>query len=87
MVFYGPTTKIEYFGGFFYFCEKHAPGGQDPAGLQNVSDLNPSSMPLHFTLVFLYGTKAGLILWDSYGSDIGSVYSVIPGGGRNHFVL
>ena len=29
----------------------------------------------------------GLILWDSYGSDIGSVYSVIPGGGRNHFVL
>ena len=29
----------------------------------------------------------GFILGDSYGSAIGSVYSVIPGGGPYHFVL
>ena len=29
-------------------------------GLQSVSDLNPSAMPLHFTLLFPYGTKG----WD-----------------------
>ena len=30
-------------------------------GLQYVNDLNPSGMPLHFTLLFPYGTKG----WDS----------------------
>ena len=36
----------------------HIRGG----GLQSVSDLNPSAMPLHFTLLFPYGTKG----WDMH---------------------
>ena len=36
-------------------------------GLQYVNDLNPSGMPLHFTLLFPYGTHG----WDSNSRQTG----------------
>ena len=40
----------------------HKRGG----GLQHVSDLNPSALPLHFTLLFPHGTKG----WDSQSTHV-----------------
>ena len=43
-------------------------------GLQNVSDLNPSAMPLHFTLLFPYGTKG----WDMHTTHANSQKRISP---------
>ena len=43
-------------------------------GLQRVSDLNPSAMPLHFTLLFPYGTKG----WDMQTKHVNSQRRVTP---------
>ena len=43
-------------------------------GLQSVSDLNPSAMPLHFTLLFPYGTKG----WDQQTTHANSNRRVTP---------
>jgi len=43
-------------------------------GLQSVSDLNPSAMPLHFTLLFPHGTKG----WDMETTHANSRRRVTP---------
>ena len=43
-------------------------------GLQTVSDLNPNSMPLHFTLLFPEGTKG----WDQYEKHVDGKRRVTP---------
>jgi hypothetical protein len=43
-------------------------------GLQSVSDLNPSAMPLHFTLLFPEGTKG----WDQTSKHVDGVKRVTP---------
>lgn len=43
-------------------------------GLQSVSDLNPNGMPLHFTLLFPYGTKG----WDMETTHANSTRRVTP---------
>ena len=43
-------------------------------GLQTISDLNPKAMPLHFTLLFPYGTYG----WDQDQKQTGGVRRVTP---------
>ena len=43
-------------------------------GLQRVRDLNPSTLTLHFTLLFPYGTKG----WDMETTNVNSQNRVTP---------
>ena len=73
--FMARPQKLNILGDFFIFVKNmHLVVKIRGGGLQSVSDLNPSAMPLHFTLLFPYGTKG----WDMETTHANSRRRVTP---------